>query len=95
MAEKYIDWANDEISKVMRHGKINNRLVWVGRAYLLCQLSLVVAVGGSSKGASQQAEAIADAKEKLLDTTMKMIKAQKEDQIEALEDELDLEEKTL
>ena len=49
--------------------------------------------GGGSSGASQQAEDIADAKEKLLDTTMKMIKAQKEDQIEALEDELDLEEK--
>ncbi|MDD3001886.1 MAG: hypothetical protein PHF29_09045, partial [Candidatus Riflebacteria bacterium] len=49
--------------------------------------------GGGSSRASQQAEDIADAKEKLLNTTMKMIKAQKEDQIEALEDELDLEEK--
>ena len=49
--------------------------------------------GGSSSKASAQAEAIANANKKLLDTTMKMIKAQKEDQIEVLEDELDLEEK--
>ena len=86
-----IDWANDEISKVMSDTeKLLTDLSGLG----VSSLSTKSSGGGSgSSKASQQAEAIADAKEKLLDTTMKMIKAQKEDQIEALEDELDLEEK--
>lgn len=87
-----IDWANKEIQNIMNNA---NKLVGEISNLGVSSLSGKSGKGGSggSSAASERAQAISDANEKLLDTTMKMIKAQKEDQIEVLEDELDLEEK--
>ena len=91
-----VDWANDQIKGIVSNfNKIADEIGGLGTSFTSSGGSSGGRVGGDggSSRASQQAEDIADAKEKLLNTTMKMIKAQKEDQIEVLEDELDLEEK--
>lgn len=86
-----IDWANKEIEKVMTDTTklLSN----------LSNLSVSSIGGGSSRGggggtskAKQQAEAIKDAYDSLLSSTMNMLKQKTNDRIDQLEDELDIEE---
>lgn len=87
-----VNWANAQVKGIVSNfNKLAGEIGGLGASFTSSGKKSSGGGSGSSK-ASQQAEAIADANEKLLDTTMKMIKAQKEDQIDALEDELDLEE---
>jgi len=86
-----IDWANDEIKKVMTD---TTKLLSD-----LSNLSISSVGGSSSRGggggtskAQQQAEDIKDAYDSLLGSTMSMLKQKTNDRIDQLQDELDIEE---